>query len=75
MSVLLFDVSNVCSSSIKDINRLMLKVMSNICYWEKLTFSKLRFSRIENLKKCTNSEEQKGTRYIRGNSGYIQKTA
>ena len=41
--------------------------MSNIYYWEKLTFSKLRFSRKENLKKCTNFEEQKGTRYIRGN--------
>ena len=31
---------------------------------ENLTFSKLRFSRKENLKKCTNFEEQKGTRYI-----------
>ena len=41
--------------------------MSNIYYWEKLTFSKLRFSRKENLKKCTSFEEQKGTRYIRGN--------
>ena len=41
--------------------------MSNIYYWEKLTFSKLRFSRKENLKKYTNFEEQKRTRYIRGN--------
>ena len=42
--------------------------MSNIYYWEKLTFSKLRFSLIENLKKCNNFEEQKnGTKYIRGN--------
>ena len=41
--------------------------MSNIYYWEKLTFSKLLFSRKENLKKCTSFEEQKGTRYIRGN--------
>ena len=41
--------------------------MSNIYYWEKLTFSKLRFSRKENLKKCTSFEEQKGTRYIREN--------
>ena len=62
MSVLLFDVFNVCSSSIKNINKLILKVMSGIDYWEKLTFSKYRFSRIENLKKCTNFEEQKGTR-------------
>ena len=31
------------------------------------TFSKLQFYREENLKKCTTFEEQKGTRYIRGN--------
>ena len=62
MSVLLFDVFNGYSTSIKEIN----KVMPNIYYWEKLTFSKLRFSQKENLKKCTNFEEQKGTRYIRG---------
>ena len=42
--------------------------MSNIYYWEKnWLFSKLRFSRKENLKKCTNFEEQIGTRYIRRN--------
>ena len=41
--------------------------MSNIYYWEKLTLSKLRFSLKENSKKCTSFEEQKGTRYIRGN--------
>ena len=41
--------------------------MSSICYWEKLTFSKLRFSQKENLKKCTSFEEQKGTRYVWGN--------
>ena len=41
--------------------------MSNSYYWEKLTFSKLRFFRKENLKKCTSFEEQKGTRYIREN--------
>ena len=35
--------------------------MSNIYYWEKLKFSKLQFSRKENLKKCTSFEEQKGT--------------
>ena len=28
-------------SSIKEINRLISKGMSNIYYWEKLTFSKL----------------------------------
>ena len=28
---------------------------------------KLRFSRKENLKKCTNFEGQQGTSYIRGN--------
>ena len=40
--------------------------MSNIYFREKLAFSKLRFSRQENLKKYTNFEEQKGTKYIRG---------
>ena len=47
--------------------------MSNIYYWDKLTFSKLRFSRKENLKKSTSFEEQKGARYIRENvySGII----
>ena len=40
--------------------------MSNSYNQEKLTFSKLRFHRKENLKKCTTFEEQKGTRYIRG---------
>ena len=41
--------------------------MSNTYYWEKLTFSKLQFSWKENLKKCTSFEEQKDTRYVRGN--------
>ena len=54
------------ATSIKEINRSIWKGISNIYYWEKLT-SKLRLSRKENLKKCTNFEEQKGTRYIRGN--------
>ena len=38
----------------------------NICYWEKLTFSKLvrKVNFSENLKKCISFEEQKGTRYI-----------
>ena len=68
ISVLLFDVFNWCSGSIKEINRLIWKGMSNIYYWEKLTFSKLQFSRNENLKKYTNLQEQKGTRYIQGNN-------
>ena len=33
----------------------------------KTVFSKLRFFEKENLKKCTNFEEQKGTTYIRRN--------
>ena len=37
---------------------------------KKLTFSKLQFYREENLKKCTTFEEQKGTRYIRGNFSF-----
>ena len=53
-------------SSIKEINRLISKGMSNIYYWEKLTFSNLWFSLKENLKKCTSFEEKKGLRYIFG---------
>ena len=53
-------------SSIEEINSLISKEISNIYYWEKLTFSKFRFSRRENLKKFTSFEEQKGTRYIWG---------
>ena len=64
MSVLLFDVFNGCSTSVKEINRLIWKGMSNIYYWEKLMFSKLWFSQKENLKEHTNFEEQKGTNYI-----------
>ena len=46
--------------SIKEINKLIIsKGMSNISYWEKLTFSKLQFSSKENSKKCTSFEEQK----------------
>ena len=66
MCAILFNVFNGCATSIKEINRSIWKGISNIYYWEKLT-SKLRLSRKENLKKCTNFEEQKGTRYIRGN--------
>ena len=44
--------------------------MSNIYYWDKLTFSKL-FAKVdfskENLKKCTSFKEQNDTTYIRGN--------
>ena len=65
MCVLLFDVFNRCSSSIKEINRLIWKGMSNIYDWKKLTCSKLWFSPKENLK-CVNFEEQKGTSYSRG---------
>ena len=54
-------------SSIKEINRLIWKGMSNIYYWEKLTFSKLWFSWKENLRKCTTFEEQKSKRYVLGN--------
>ena len=44
--------------------------MLNISYWEKLTFSNLRFSRRENLKKCTSFEVQKGTKHIRENVNF-----
>ena len=54
-------------SLVKEINRLISKGMSNTYYREKLTFSKLPFSRKENLKKCTSFEEQKDARYIWGN--------
>ena len=50
-------------SSIKEINRLIRKGMSNIYYREELTLSNLWFSRNENFEKCTNFEKQKGTRY------------
>ena len=48
------------------INTLIWKGMSNIYYWEKLTFSKLQFSRKENLKKCANFGEQNGTSIFQG---------
>ena len=68
MCVLSFDVFNGSSTSIKEItSSLIWKGLSNIYYWEKLTFSKLSFSQKESLNKCTNFEEQKGTRYIWGN--------
>ena len=64
MGVLLFDVSDWCS--VKKINKLIIKRMSNIYYWEKLMFSKLWISRKENLKKCTSFEEQKSTMVYSG---------
>ena len=42
-----------------------------MCYWEKLTFSKLQFSGKENLYKCTSFEEQKRKRYIWGNVYFV----
>ena len=57
MHVLLFDDFNRFSASIKEVNRLIWQEMSNIYYSEKLTFVKLRFSRKENLKKCTRFEK------------------
>ena len=54
-------------SSIKETNRFIRKGMPNICFCEKLSFSKLRFSWKENLKKCSSFEEQKSTRFIRKN--------
>ena len=59
MCVLLFDTFNGCSSSIKEINRLIWKGMPNIYYWEKLTFSKLRFSRKENFKNALTLKRKK----------------
>ena len=43
MSVLLFDTFNGSSSPIKEINKLIWNGMSNIYYWEKLTFSNIDF--------------------------------
>ena len=54
-------------SLIKETNWFIRKGMSNIYYCEKLSFSKLRFSWKENLKKCSSFEEQKSTRFIRKN--------
>ena len=54
-------------SSIKEINKLISRGMSNIYYWEKLTFSKLVWKEIywkENLKKCSSFGKREGTRYI-----------
>ena len=58
----LFDTFHGCSGSIKEINRPMLiwKIMSNIYYWEKVAFSKLRFSRKEILKETLKSKKVQG---------------
>ena len=61
MPVLLFDVFNDCSSSIKEINRLIWK--------ECQTFTIEKNWRSQNFE-MHNFEEQKGPRYIWGN-GYI----
>ena len=55
-------------SSIKEINRLVSKGISNIYFWGKPRFSNFRFcfSQKENLKKFTCFEEQKHARYIQG---------
>ena len=55
MCIFLLDIF----SSIKEINRLKSKGMSGIYYREKLTFSKLRFSQKENLKKYTSLKSKK----------------
>ena len=60
-------VGNIIYFKFTCVNRLRSKGMWNICYWEKLTFSKLRFYPTENLRKYTSFEEEQGTRYIRGN--------
>ena len=51
-------------NSVKGINRLILKRMSNIYYCEKRSQNLLekKTSRKENLKICTSFEEQKGRR-------------
>ena len=50
---------------------IMIENVRQYCNYQKersrLTFSKIRFSRKENLKKCTSFEEQKNTRNIPGN--------
>ena len=56
-------------SSVKEINSLISKEMSNIYYWIK-PFSKLvgKVNFLERkFEECTSFEEQKGTRYIWGN--------
>ena len=68
MCVLLFDLFNQCS---------LIQLREKIYKWSNVNVKhlllrksdvlKLRFSRKENLKKCTTFEELKGTRYIREN--------
>ena len=58
-------------SLIKEMSRLICEGISNMYYWEKLTFSKLGFSPKGNLKKCTSFEEQKGAKSIRGTGKHL----
>ena len=55
MRVSLFDVFNEFSSSIKEINRIIWKGLSNIYYWEKLSFWNFQFSPKDNFKKRPNT--------------------
>ena len=54
-------------SSIKEINRLISKGMSEHLLLRKTDVLKILIFSERNLKKCTSFEEQKGTRYIWGN--------
>ena len=70
MSLFIWCFQCMFFSSVKEINSLISKEMSNIYYWIKLTFSKLvgKENFLERkFKECTSFEEQKGTRYIRWN--------
>ena len=52
----------------KEINRLISKgITITITFTIEKNLSEKYISRKENLKKCTSAEEQKSTRYIRGN--------
>ena len=55
MCVLLFDTFNGCSSSIKEINRLLWTGMSNIYYWKAdvlktSIFSERKFEKVQGTK-------------------------
>ena len=71
MCVILFYTFNGCSGSIKEINRLIWKGMSNLYYRAQLTFPKLWFSRKEILKNALSLKNRKvqgifGGRFILG---------
>ena len=57
-------------SSIKEINRL-IKECQTFTIEKNWPSQNLRFSRKENLKKCTGFEEQKGARYIQENVYFV----